>query len=270
MPVEHRPDCKSKLVAPRAASDLAAARERLGVTIEEMAARLRIRVAYLQALEDGQIIELPGGAYPLAFLRSYAQALGLDPDELVRRYKADASCLVGRKPELAFPAPLPQRGLPASAMTMLGLMLLVLAYAAWYKLSADGRLPAETIEPVPARMASLVDQTVAPTTPPTGVASGGPNSEARPRISPAVAAPEMASNLSPSAAAAATPPSKPDPDTNGSQADAGTGTALAIRASTDAWVQVRTQSGLVLLSRIMHAGETWSCTRSIGPFVDHR
>lgn len=253
------------VTAPRVGADLAAARERLGCGLAEMSGYLRIRQSYLAALEQGRIDELPGNAYALVFLRSYATALGLDPDELSRRFKAEAA-EVGRKPELAFPAPLPERGLPAGAVVLLGLVLVVGVYAGWYRLSGDGRLPTETVTPLPARLAPLaeappsVPAKVATATPPAQVAAAtSPTMTVSPPPDRIPAAPPAATdpNLSPSSAAAATPV---PPAASGGEAAGGAGgsqAGLAVRASADSWIQVRDHTGQVLFSRIMHAGESW-------------
>ncbi len=68
-------------------ADLRAARERLGWELEPIAVHLRIRLAFLAAIEDGRAADLPGNAYAIGFLRSYAAALGLDPDEITRRFR---------------------------------------------------------------------------------------------------------------------------------------------------------------------------------------
>ena len=60
-------------VAPRAGADLRAARERVGWSLPDVAAALHIRLQYLEALEAGRIDDLPGNAYALGFLRTYAQ-----------------------------------------------------------------------------------------------------------------------------------------------------------------------------------------------------
>src|SRR4051794_8463906 len=99
--------------AVRTGAELRAARERLGLSLNDIAATLRIRPPHLEALEEGRISLLPGNAYALAFVRTYAGALGLDAEEMVRRFKAEAAAF--DQPELVFPVPMPERGLPAGA-----------------------------------------------------------------------------------------------------------------------------------------------------------
>ncbi len=147
--------------APRVGADLCAARERLGWSLDAVSAGLRIRLAFLVALEEGRIADLPGNAYAIGFLRTYAATLGLDPDELTRRFRSEAA-EVNRLTELSFPAPVPGRGVPAGAVVLLGVMLAVGAYIGWYRLSGNGALPPEVVPPVPARLAPLAERTVPP------------------------------------------------------------------------------------------------------------
>ncbi len=125
--------------APRAGSELLAARERLGWALADVAAMLRIRPSYLEALEAGRLNQLPGNVYALGFLRSYATALGLDAEEVARRFRAEAG-EIPRHSELVFPVPVPERGLPAGALILLGLILVGGAYIGWYHLSGEGKL----------------------------------------------------------------------------------------------------------------------------------
>ena len=250
--------------APRAGADLRAARERLGWLPEEVAAGLRIRRSYIEALEQGRIDLLPGNAYALGFLRTYASSLGLEPEEMVRRFKSEAA-EVTAKTELAFPAPVPERGWPAGAVVLLGLVLAVGAYAGWYRLSGEGRLPAETVA-IPERLAPLAEQALPPAPePPKQVAVATPAPAPAPdpappvpSISPTSAAaapvlPQAATalaSLGPSSAEAATrPPASLQPSTDQPR--------VVLHASADAWVQVRDKSGQILLNRILHAGDTW-------------
>jgi len=110
------------LGASRVGAELRAARLRLGWALPDVAATLRIRLPFLQAIEDGRIADLPGNAYALGFLRSYAASLGLDASEVARRFRAEAR-EVNQKTELTFPAPVPDRGVPAGAVVLLGALL---------------------------------------------------------------------------------------------------------------------------------------------------
>ena len=62
-------------------------RENLGHDLEKVAADLRIRFVYLEAMETGRLGDLPGSAYVSGFLRAYSDYLGLDGEEIVRRFK---------------------------------------------------------------------------------------------------------------------------------------------------------------------------------------
>jgi len=63
------------------------ARIRARIDISEIEARTKIRAKYLRALENEEWDLLPGPTYVKSFLRSYAQALGLDSKLLVEEYK---------------------------------------------------------------------------------------------------------------------------------------------------------------------------------------
>lgn len=246
--------------APAAGALLRAARERVGWTLAEIAAALRIRPYYLEALEDGRVDELPGNAYALGFLRTYASALGLDANEVARRFKNEAA-LVNRRPELQFPVPVPERGVPAGALVLLGVLLAVAAYAGWYTLSGDGRLPAETSLQVPARLAPLAEQAVpAPPVQPAPAPIASVVPAAAPAMTVSVAAepkpdaPPVPA-ISPGSAAAAVNPLSAQASTT--LQDATDPSRILLRASADAWIQVRDRAGNLLLNRILHAGETW-------------
>lgn len=233
----------------RVGAELRAARERLGWDLPAVAAWLRIRQPYLEALEAGRVADLPAAAYALGFLRTYAAALGLDPDEQARRFKA-STAEVTRKTELEFPAPVPDRGMPAGALILVAAVLAIGAYVGWYRLSGEGRLPAEVVQPVPERLAPLAEQAIP--LPPRPVVAPPPASvvaEAKPEP-----APEMPS-VPPSSAAAAvvTPPVTPEAAASANPDEP----RIVLRARADAWLQVRDRGGQVLLNRILRAGESW-------------
>jgi cytoskeleton protein RodZ len=65
---------------------LRAAREKQGLTIEEIAARTKIGASKLRALEAGDLHLLPGDFYTRNFLRTYARELRLAPDDVVGEF----------------------------------------------------------------------------------------------------------------------------------------------------------------------------------------
>ncbi|MET0547595.1 MAG: RodZ domain-containing protein [Caulobacterales bacterium] len=64
-------------------------RENLGLTLEQVHAVLRIRVEYLQALEDQHFKLIPSQGYVKSWLRKYAQFLKLDADQVVARFEKE-------------------------------------------------------------------------------------------------------------------------------------------------------------------------------------
>jgi cytoskeleton protein RodZ len=253
-------------------AELRAARQAQGWELPQLAASLRIRPSYLEAIEAGRVGDLPGTTYALGFVRAYATALGLPGEDMARRFRADAT-LANGQPALRFPAPVPQRGVPAGALMLLGVVILAGAYGGWYWVTEHRATPVETVPPIPDRMvtetqkplpspavASLLPATAAPAAAPpaagsgtqaqasSGVAAAPPHAVQTP---PAVAVP-----ASPTPAAGPIPPPAPaSPPAVASNAPAGT--RMVIRATADAWVTVKQKAGPALLNKLMHAGESW-------------
>ena len=67
---------------------LRAAREAKQISLREIAATTKISVSALEALEENDVAQLPGGIFTRAFVRSYATEVGLDPEEVVRDFVA--------------------------------------------------------------------------------------------------------------------------------------------------------------------------------------
>lgn len=64
------------------------ARERLGMSAHDVANKTRISVHWIQALEDARLDALPAPVFISGYLRSYAQSVGLDGAEILKRYHA--------------------------------------------------------------------------------------------------------------------------------------------------------------------------------------
>ncbi|MCY1691760.1 helix-turn-helix domain-containing protein [Exiguobacterium sp. SL14] len=64
-------------------------REALGVSLEQIQTTTKIQKRYIVAIEEGNYDQLPGAFYARAFIKTYAEALGLDVDEVFTTYKRD-------------------------------------------------------------------------------------------------------------------------------------------------------------------------------------
>ena len=231
--------------AARVGAELRAARERLGWNLPDIASGLRIRLPYLEAIEEGNLAALPGNAYAVGFVRTYANTLGLDADEVARRFRAEAQ-EVYKKTELTFPAPVPQRGVPAGAVVLLGLLIAAGAYVGWYRYtgSEDGQVRQFAAAP-PDRLAAMVP----PPSQSPQVASILPASppSTQPVQAPPVPVPVPVPIPVPVAIAPPAPVNAPPP----------VNTRIILHAKSGGWVQVREKQGQVLLSRVLRSGENW-------------
>jgi cytoskeleton protein RodZ len=204
-------------------------RESYGSDIPRVAAALRIRAAYLEAIEEGSYDRLPGPVYALGFVRAYAVHLGLDGEEAVRRFKLEAEGFEAQR-DLSFPVPLAERSMPGGAMVLAALILAVCAYGIWYYLSSTNRSRPERVSPVPAELAkpaqppagapSIAATTVpAPAATPPGAAAApvpGPTEATAPppaaAVPPAAPAGAPVAAVPPAAEPVDVPPAPPTPD----------------------------------------------------------
>jgi cytoskeleton protein RodZ len=72
---------------PEIGQALREARMRERIDVSEIEAKTKIRAKYLRALENEEWDLLPGPTFVKSFLRTYAQALGLDGKALVEEYR---------------------------------------------------------------------------------------------------------------------------------------------------------------------------------------
>ncbi len=268
--------------ALRVGEELREARLALGYSIAEVARLLRIRAAHLEALEEGRIRDLPAPAYAIGFVRTYARGLGLDADEMVRRFRELSGAAVNRKTPLIFPEPVPDRGVPAGAVIAVGALLVFGTYVAWFNWSGAGQRSVDVVPPVPSRLEQAAEQgraqfprelgaarppagniPLATLPPPGGFQGAGSNTSAQAATVPAAPPPPPAPVApAPVAAAPAQPPLIPME-----------GARILLRARDNnpegAWVQVRDpRSGQVLLNRVLRPGETWPVPLRDGLLLD--
>jgi cytoskeleton protein RodZ len=150
-------------------------RERRRLDLVDVADQVKIRRVHLQALEANRFDLLPAGTYAVSFLRSYAEYLGLDSDELVRRHRQAADG-TARKLELNFPQPIAASRLPSGGLILTLLPLVLVIYLAWEAFLGPERVALPQVEPVPAHL-----QAIAPPPLPEQAATTSESTPARTR-----------------------------------------------------------------------------------------
>ena len=174
-PSLHAVDGPSAGDLPSLCADLHRARMVAGYELRDVATALRIRLTYLEALEEGRFDGLPGMTYVVGFLRRYSQYLGLDPDEMIARLKRETAA-GGAQRDLSFPVP-PKEGGKPKVWLILGVLVLAgLVYGGWYVYSTEGQIATNLVTDVSTTlteaagladdeqvMESLASETVEPT-----------------------------------------------------------------------------------------------------------
>ena len=75
---------------PNLGGALRAIREFRRIDLTELEKATRIRQHYLLAIEDMRLDLLPSRPFTIGFVRAYAAALGVDPEQAVLRFRRDA------------------------------------------------------------------------------------------------------------------------------------------------------------------------------------
>lgn len=151
------------------------AREASGRSVADVVASLRIRRVYLEAIEDGRFDELPGAAYAVGFVRSYATYLRLDAPTLVERFKEEATGIQAPQ-ELEFPTPVPEGRFPGGLLVTLCLLLAGAAIGGWYWYQSQNGIDVARVPPPPDNTAApeAVTAPVGPGSPPVTVTAETP------------------------------------------------------------------------------------------------
>ena len=90
----------SERTAPAVSIRLKSVREAKGIPLREIANATKIATRTLAAVEQGELSKLPGGIYMRSVIRSYASAVGLDPDETLAEFIAQCPGRIDPVPTL--------------------------------------------------------------------------------------------------------------------------------------------------------------------------
>lgn len=252
---------------------LAAAREAMGWSVDQIADQLKMAVRQVVALEAGDYAALPGPAVVRGFVRAYAKVVKLDPVPLVAQIALDAphagaaGAARRDKPasfsEVRFPTNGKRTRLPLGAAAVVAL-LAAAGIGAWqFGLVPGG--PAGSAAPAAGNGTAVAEANgIVPPgqAAPNGKAAEAPATQGAsvplisvPPPSPATAvAPAAGTPVAPVPDPAAAPVAVPEAAAPAATAPAQG--ALVLSASEDSWIEVRNAGGKALLRRMVKAGET--------------
>lgn len=262
---------------------LAAQREAMGWTVEQIAEQLKLAVRQVKAVEAGDYAALPNMAVTRGFVRAYAKVLKMDAAPLVAMIDAAAppapEVVMPRKDlaasfsESRFPSMTGRSSAPAG--WLVGLAVVVVVGAAGAYAYQSGLIPASLFqrkevapeEVKPAEVTPPIETTLvkpgqesttvqSPDVPLISVPPQGEPAAAAPVAPAAPAAPAEA----PATAALAPPAAAPTlaPVAAAAPAATGTGHQLVLKVNQDSWVEIRRPGTTSLVSRVLKAGSTES------------
>jgi transcriptional regulator with XRE-family HTH domain len=254
------------------------ARESLGLAVEDIALVTRVRAQHLAALEAFELERLPARPFAVGYLRAYAQALGLDPEAVVARFRAEAprEDTALRAPGGApFEGSRHLRGLAVAAGVVIAgvlawnLLLHAKAKASLARPAAAARAAPAEPAPGPAVLGVPLPAPPEATTPPAYETPGLAASVAR-SGSPdaAAAAAKLASAASAGPASLTGPIGARFASAGAVYGAASGGSGVVLQARRSISLVVRGPGGVVYFARQLAPGEAWRAPAIGGLTVD--
>lgn len=246
---------------PSGCAELTAARERMGLSVSDVAQRIKLHRRQLEAIERGDWAALPGMAFARGSVRSYARLVGTDPTALLQEMggyesldslqgKPSIDAPMPRGAEISFGSDRRFRRLPWALLGLAGVIALAVFFGRSER-GLSGLYPS-----MPASMS-------VPTTPPSQPSvSSAPRTDGAPppTASNGTASPSQAPGTD---ATAAVPPVTPAAATDASRP---AGSGLRVLTRQDAWIEIRDGAGRILHMGTVKPGAPLELTGP-GPFV---
>lgn len=125
---------------------LRTAREEKGISLDQLQSMTKIQKKYLSGIEKGDYSQIPGKFYVRAFIKQYAEAVGLSPDELFEEYKNeipaayedDLSEQLSRVQTRRTVSPGVSKIAELLPKILIGVAIVAVLFLAWYLFSKSG------------------------------------------------------------------------------------------------------------------------------------
>ena len=130
-------------------------RELRGVPLEEISGATKIHIRFLKALEENSFDELPGEVFIKGYIRSYANIIGSDVEEMLNIYKESVEL---KRNEASVSPPTSSFGVQPKTFLTFGLLILVAAVIFFGVgfLKKDGRESEENKAPLVQEQAETI------------------------------------------------------------------------------------------------------------------
>jgi cytoskeletal protein RodZ len=154
--------------APSLGDGLRTIREYHGLDLDRLARETRIRRHYLAAIEEMRLDLLPSRPFTIGYIRAYAAALDVDPEQAVARFKLDYP---DEDEPLRAPVGVKREGDPRLALIVLGVVVVTSGVVIWNvaqrSLLADApKAPSSELAPSSAKVASAAPAPITVAAPP--------------------------------------------------------------------------------------------------------
>ena len=106
-------------------------RNKQGKSFAEISQDLCIRQSYLEAIENSDYNNIPEYPYGIGFIRSYADYLGLDGNNIVKMYKEEAEADFRKKHPYYVMEPQVEATVQSKKYLLISLVAIIVLYAAW-------------------------------------------------------------------------------------------------------------------------------------------
>ena len=229
------------------------ARLNKGLTQEQAGALLKVRVKIIKDFEDGENIDLPGLAYKVGFVRSYARLLDLDGDLLVQEFKEGLE-LNSFKEEYKFLTPELNKSnfLPIGAV--ISVFVAILSYTGWYYSDRSNKIEhvaVQKIENISEKTAEIdnnsyviIEEDFSNNSPSSNI-NNDVNTVQEVNLKTNLNEDKVETMISKNTELSATANER-DPSTE-----------LVLKATGNSWVEIEDMEGNILMTRLMRPGETY-------------
>lgn len=153
---------------------LKAERLKYGKSLGEVAHTLRISKQYLEIIEEGMKKDFPERVYILGFVRSYAVYLGLNADDITKRFKIELLGDYQQEP-LVFLLPEAELSSPRGMILIVSAFVALLCIAGWYFYQHSNDI--SVAKEIPAELQKAIQDDLSPVPQKTHVSDGAETPE---------------------------------------------------------------------------------------------